>query len=208
MSNPLLQHAPGRPLDPLGRRILVAASELLSERGPESLGVRAIAERAGTSTMGVYSRFGGKLGVIEALYLEGFERLQRETEPLAEEAEPLAAIEALCMAYRESALAHATHYAIMFGHAFPGFEPSPEARAEAFESFERVVVATLKRAVDAGRLRGEPLELAYRIWALAHGMVSLELAGVMKRFQAAANARLYRRAVRACLEGLGGAPLA
>ena len=37
--------------------------------------MRRIAAAAGCSTMGLYSRFGGKDGVVDELYAEGFERL-------------------------------------------------------------------------------------------------------------------------------------
>ena len=186
----------------MGDRILAAASQILSEQGAQGLSVRRIAEQAGTSTMGVYSRFGSKLGVIDALYREGFERLWEATEPVLQQGEPLAVIEELCVVYRNTALANATHYEIMFGHAFPGFEPSPEARTAAYGSFDGVVVETMRAAIDAGSLRGDPLELAYRLWSLVHGMVSLELSGVLPPPTAAMSERLLRRAVRSYLRGL------
>src|SRR4051794_24641041 len=64
-----------RPLDEQGHALLDAASRLLSTEGPGALTVRRIATEAGCSTMGVYSRFGGKDGVVEELYKEGVERL-------------------------------------------------------------------------------------------------------------------------------------
>ncbi len=202
MSSALWRETQDRPRDPLGDRILAAASRILSETGAAGLNVRSIAKQAGTSTMGVYSRFGGKLGLVEALYREGFERLRGKTEPLVSAGEPLEALEALCVAYRDTALANATHYEIMFGRAVAGFEPGPQARAEAFGSFDRVVVRAIRRAVDAGLLRGDPLELGLRLWALAHGMVSLELNRVLPPSPTAASERRYRRAIRAHLQGL------
>ena len=67
--------AMARTRDEQGRRILEAASGLLSEEGASALSVRRIATAAGCSTMGLYSRFGGKDGVVDELYAEGFERL-------------------------------------------------------------------------------------------------------------------------------------
>lgn len=55
--------------------LLSAASTLLADEGPEALTVRRIAATAGVSTMGVYSRFGGKDGVVDALFREGFDGL-------------------------------------------------------------------------------------------------------------------------------------
>ncbi|MDJ0867346.1 MAG: TetR/AcrR family transcriptional regulator [Myxococcota bacterium] len=197
-----LPSSPERAQDALGQRILAAASALLSERGAEGLSVRGIAERAGTSTMGVYSRFGGKHGVVDALFREGFERLHRETAPLAGSDGSLEAIVASSLAYRRTALAHATHYEIMFGRAVPGFEPSTEARAAASASFEHVVVEAVRRAVDAGLLQGDPFEIGFRLWSLVHGMVSLELNGAVPAVSEAAGERRHLRAVRAYLDGM------
>ena len=62
-------------LDSVGSTLLKAASDLLATEGPGALTVRRIANAAGVSTMNVYSRFGGKDGVVEQLFIEGFTRL-------------------------------------------------------------------------------------------------------------------------------------
>ena len=54
--------------DELRSRIHAAAEALLEEEGIDGVQVREVAERAGTSTMGVYSRFGGKAGLLDSLY--------------------------------------------------------------------------------------------------------------------------------------------
>src|SRR5207248_521667 len=61
--------------DEQSRAILGAASRILSEEGAGALTVRRIASEAGCSTMGLYSRFGGKDGVVDELYVEGFREL-------------------------------------------------------------------------------------------------------------------------------------
>ena len=53
-------------------KILEAAGEILHEEGVGALSVRHIAKRAGISTMGVYSYFGGKDQVCEQLYIAAF----------------------------------------------------------------------------------------------------------------------------------------
>ena len=54
-------------------KILTAASEIFAETGTAGLSVRAISSRAGLSTMGIYNHFQGKQGILDALYIEGFE---------------------------------------------------------------------------------------------------------------------------------------
>ena len=57
------------------QRILDAAHAVFAESGLAGLSVRAIAARAGLSTIGVYSHFKGKCGILLALYADGFARL-------------------------------------------------------------------------------------------------------------------------------------
>src|SRR5512138_3570780 len=63
--------------DDVEQALLEAAARLLTDEGPEALSVRRVAAEAGVSAMGVYSRFGGKQGLVEALFLDGFARLER-----------------------------------------------------------------------------------------------------------------------------------
>ena len=60
--------------DTTSSALMKAAADLLASEGPEALTVRRIAATAGCSTMGLYSRFGGKDGVVERLWLDGFAR--------------------------------------------------------------------------------------------------------------------------------------
>jgi AcrR family transcriptional regulator len=53
-------------------RILDAALRLLADEGHAALTVRRVATEAGCSTIGVYTWFGGKDGLIDALWTEGF----------------------------------------------------------------------------------------------------------------------------------------
>src|SRR5690242_9322620 len=144
-----------RTRDEQGRRILEAASELLSTEGASALSVRKIAAAAGCSTMGLYSRFGGKDGVVDELYAEGFERLVDAMKANQPTDDPLADLRQGANCYRDSALANATHYMVMFGGAVPGFEPSDASHELAHAAFNGLV-GKVKRCTDAGVLDGSP----------------------------------------------------
>ena len=73
-----------RHYDGTSEALLTAAHRLLAEDGPEALTVRRIAGEAGMSTMNVYSRFGGKDGVIDELYADGYRRLVTEIDSVPE----------------------------------------------------------------------------------------------------------------------------
>jgi len=166
-----------RTRDEQGQRILEAASELLSKEGASALSVRRIASEAGCSTMGLYSRFGGKDGVVDELYAEGFERLIGAMKANLPTDDPLADLRRGAVCYRDTALANATHYMVMFGGAVPGFVPSDASHELAHAAFGGLV-AKVARCTDAGILVGRPNELAEVLWGSIHGLVMLELVGI------------------------------
>jgi AcrR family transcriptional regulator len=140
------------------------------------LTMRRVAGVAGCSTTVLYTMFGGKEGLADALYLEGFERLRRRLEAVPDD-DPLARLGALAHAYRANALAERAYYGVMFQQAIPGFRPSAASLAVAGASLG-VLARAVRAAMDAGVLRpGDPGPVAEVLWAAVHGVVSLELAG-------------------------------
>jgi AcrR family transcriptional regulator len=181
----------------LRRALLDAASGLLLEEGPGALTMRRVAGAVGCSTTVLYTMFGGKEGLADALYREGFERLRRRLEAVDGAPGPQARLGALAHAYRDSALAERSYYGVMFQQAIPGFRPSPGSLAVAGASLE-VLTRAVGAAMAAGVLRpGDPRAVAEVLWAAVHGAVSLELAGhfpdpgvALDRFRTLASAAI------------------
>jgi AcrR family transcriptional regulator len=165
------------PTDELTRRLVDTAGRLLADHGVDGLSLRRLATAADTSTMSVYTRFGGKPQLLTAMYREGFARLGSF---LAEASEggraPLELLAETGRAYRRAALASPTLYGLMFGPPPPGLDPSPED-AEAAHATFRPLVDAVSRCVAEGDLVGDPERIALHLWAVVHGMVGLELAG-------------------------------
>src|SRR5262245_13636752 len=133
--------------------ILEAASRLLADEGPGALTVRRIASEAGGSTMNVYSRFGGKDGVVDALYRRGFRRLADMMLAARETKDPLADLRRCALRYRRFALEHPTYYSIMFDRVIPDFQPSADAHQDAAATLA-LLAGKVQRALDAGQLAG------------------------------------------------------
>jgi AcrR family transcriptional regulator len=160
----------------LRRRLLDTASVLREQHGPEVLTMRRIAAEAGCSTSVLYTAFGGKSGIAEALWKEGFDRLSTALDAVIGD-HPLERLAAIGRAYRTSALTNRSYYAVMFQRPIPGFEPSPEAYEASLRPL-RTLTDTVAECIDAGVFRGEdPRHIAGVLWAATHGAVSLELAG-------------------------------
>ena len=92
------------------QRILDAAHALFAESGLAGLSVRAIAARAGLSTIGVYSHFKGKRGILLALYADGFARLGDAADIAPQVAEGADLVALLVNRYIDFHRDHAAHY--------------------------------------------------------------------------------------------------
>jgi AcrR family transcriptional regulator len=156
--------------------LLEAAHRLLYADGPDALTVRRIASEAGMSTMNVYSRFGGKDGVIEEIYADGHRRLGAALSAVAVTDNVFDDLMNVADEYRSFAKAHSAYYGVMFRSTVPGFRPSDETRAEAL-----LALVSLGSRISAGQQSGcidskhNPEVVAAWLWAMCHGLVSFEL---------------------------------
>ena len=184
--------------------LLDAAHDLLASHGATALTVRGVATRAGMSTMNVYSRFGGKDGLVDELFTDGFRRLQDAMRQVGDSDDPLADLRSCGAAYRRFAMENPTYYAVMFQRPVPDFEPSPDAQDVAFGALA-ILSDRLVRAMDAGMLTpADPLATAASVWATCHGLVSLEL--TENRPHGIEWEPVYERTIDALLRGLGARP--
>src|SRR6185436_13872879 len=94
--------------------LLAAAHDLLAKEGPGALTVRRIAAAAGMSTMNVYSRFGGKDGVLDELFIDGFRRMGEEMGETPMSDDPAADLLSCGRSYRRFAKRNPTYYSLMF----------------------------------------------------------------------------------------------
>lgn len=155
--------------------LLQAAHDLLAAEGPAALSVRRIAAAAGVSTMNVYSRFGGKDGVLDELWVDGFRRLGESMNDFPLTDDPLENLRRCGRTYRSFARANPTYYSLMFDQAIPDFHPSEHAKAVALDSLARVV-DRVQAAMDEGAIpTGDAYQVAVGLWACEHGLVSLEM---------------------------------
>ena len=181
--------------------ILAAAIEILHARGAGALTVRSVANAAGCSTTGVYTWFGGKNGLVDAIFMDGFRRFGATLHAARAAARADTPLAGLADAYRDWALANPTHYMVMFGRAVPDFEPSDEAIAIARGTFATLVdVAAI--TIRDGDVVGAPDDVAHHLWAGMHGYVSLELAGMDMARSAEERAVRFQQGLRRLLRGL------
>lgn len=165
----------GRALDDVGQALLLATHEVLAQEGPFGLTVRRVAQAAGVSTMNVYSRFGGKDGLIEQLFIDGFSRLGEQMGSLPRTDDPIADMRCCRTAYRRFALDNPTYYTVMFDSVIPDWRPSAPAESVAMRALA-CVASQAQRAIDAGLVVAtDAMSVAASMWATSHGLISLEM---------------------------------
>jgi AcrR family transcriptional regulator len=121
--------------------------------------------------MGVYTHFGSKQGLLEQLYLHGFERLEERLDSVPSRGQAGEELLAFALAYRRFALDNEALYRLMFERAAPDFVPSDASRMAGLATFEM-----LAARVAAGRPdRTDSGADAHLVWATMHGLVSIEL---------------------------------
>jgi AcrR family transcriptional regulator len=149
------------PLSARAREIVAAARDLLDAEGPEALTMRRLGERLGIRAPSLYKHLPDKAAVEVALMADGLAELAAVLEAAVRGA-PGDPLPPLGAAYRDFALAHPHLYRLMTDR------PLPRDRLPAGVE-DRAAAPLLAAAGSVARARA--------VWAFAHGMVLLELAG-------------------------------
>src|SRR4051794_23657128 len=192
----------GRPRehDDAVRLALLAAAERLVERdGAEALSVRAVADIVGTTTRAIYSVFGSKAGLLEALAARLFELLSEAIDAVALTDDPAADLVAASLeGFRRTALEHAALYNLVFLRVVPDLALGAHFEEVAGRAFGRLEV--LVRRVVPGASAGEARVAAHAVHALTEGLATMELRGALGPQRTAS--RTWRLAVNALIQGL------
>ncbi len=169
-------------LDLRREALLEAAAQVLAQDGPHGLSLRRVATRAGGSTQLVYTLFGGKPGLADALYAEGFRRLAAQMSASLPTPEPTGDPERLMgigRAYRTFAQREPAFFAVMFGRAIPDFTPLRSTKTYGRQCTFGLLLAEVQACLDRGTLvAGRADDLARLCWLTVHGLASLEAAGM------------------------------
>jgi AcrR family transcriptional regulator len=186
--------------------LLAAAEQLVAERGPAALSVRAVADAAGTTTRAVYSLFGSKDGLlVEALAHDAFEFLYTEIGQLPETDDPVSdLIDVGLIVFRRLVREHPALYRIAFQRIVPGFAAGPELTATRQKAWEQLV-AKVERLRPSGQLGEKPAtEAAVEFIAMMDGLGSAELRGTVLRLLPEGSEELaWRTALTTVIRGWG-----
>ena len=157
-------------------KLLATATHILQQEGAQALSLRHIATQADTSTQMIYTLFGGKEGLIQALYEEGFARQEAWLGQVSYQQDGRAYLRALLLACRAFAHQEPLLYEIMFGRLIPEFEPplaESMRRCGAYVLLSQVVASQLVGIKSPERARA----VTDALWLALHGALRMELRG-------------------------------
>jgi AcrR family transcriptional regulator len=190
-------------------RFLDAALSVLFDRGVNSLTVRGVAEAAGASTISVYARFGGRSGLLDALYERTFDSLREMLEGLPPAGpDGIGDLADLAVEYRLFARDNPPRYSLMFERPVPDFDPDPALRSAVLRTTFVLFIERVQRVCPPGT---DARSAGYQLWTTMHGLVSAELmiasrtplTGWFIPPTEEANEQIYRAGVRSMIAGLG-----
>lgn len=106
--------------------ILDAAWEQVRVSGLAALSLRDLARSVGMQPPSLYSYFGSKNAIYDAMYAQGAQQFvdeQKASMPLPDD--PLEALKAVVHFFVEFCASDLARYQLLFQRTIPGFEPSP-----------------------------------------------------------------------------------
>lgn len=182
--------------------ILSAARELIAEKGADNLSLREIARRIDYSPAGLYEYFGSKEEIICALCDRGNAQLSSYLKRVPLDLPLEDYLVELLEAYLDFARQNPELYTVMFLQLTIGVSEFPtEPPSE--DSFGFLAKA-VQRGIDEGLFSTSDdyglFEIAYSMWAMAHGMAMLQV-GYMRDFNFDFRTA-DREAVRTFVKGL------
>ena len=162
----------------LRRALLDEALRTIETQGVERLTLRTVGARLGVSRSALYRHFADKQSLLATVGKEGFRKLRQALADAWEEnGHGRAGFDAMHRAYVQFAVAHPSHYRVMFGGFIESAAKDDHFISEARAAFQ-VLVDALVEQQNAGDIRrDDPVLMARFVWALVHGTAMLFING-------------------------------
>jgi AcrR family transcriptional regulator len=153
---------------------IVAAQQVIAERGIENLSLREVARKLGVSHQAPYKHYPSRDHLLSEVMRRCFQRFAQHLDSRARFEDPAQDLESLGQQYLAYARQHPLEYRLMFSTTWPEAAASPELVRDATHAFD-VLRGVLRRLHGDTATARETVELdALYIWSTMHG-----LAGVM-----------------------------
>lgn len=190
----------------LGQALIEAAISLIAQHGVAGFSLREAAVHIGVSPSAAYRHFSSKEDLLNAVAMDGFQRLalqmeqsMAEARSLNPESPALAAFQALGLAYVTFAVNNTPHFQVMFGLPLRK-EPDTERMSP-----YRLLQAALDDLVAVKVLAVEDRTGAeLYAWSVVHGLAELLTGGAISLSDGGID-DIFKSLVPRILAGLGSA---
>jgi AcrR family transcriptional regulator len=180
---------------------IVAAQEVIAERGLENLSLREVARRLGVSHQAPYKHYPSRDHLLTEVMRRCFQHFAAHLDARPRHDDPAQDLESLGLQYLDYARRHPLEYRLMFGTTWP--EPAGEAELtrDATHAFD-VLREVLRRMHGDTPERRDAVDLdALYIWSTVHGLAGVMNGPCIDRLDV--RARVLRQAVRHAMERMG-----
>ena len=165
----------------LRRALLDEALRTIQAHGANHLTLRAVGERLGVSRSALYRHFADKQALLAAAACEGFRMLRQAVADAWEHnGHGPTGFEAMAKSYVQFAVAHPSHYRVMFGGFIESAAKDEDLMGEARAAFQVLVDAIVDQQNNGLIRRDDPVLIARFTWALVHGISMLVIDGQLR----------------------------
>jgi AcrR family transcriptional regulator len=176
--------------------ILDAALARFQREGLAGVSMRAVAADVGMSPMGLYRHYPDRDALIDAMVDRCLVAFEQALAPQSSAGGSLQRLRRMMRAYVDFALGERAMYDLLFRATRPSTDPFlDEYKAGTSPSFEALRSLVAGAMAESEGASANSVDAAVSIWAQAHGLVSLFLAG---RF--GGGEPLFRRFYTRCMD--------
>jgi len=179
-THPRSRRKPAKPYHhgDLRRALLDEAVRTIQTHGVEHLTLRSVGERLGVSRSALYRHFADKQSLLATVGKEGFRKLQRALADAWEQnRRGRIGFQAMGKAYVQFAVAHPSHYRVMFGRFIESAAKDDHFLTEAKAAFQVLVDALVEQQSSGDIRRDDAVLMGRFVWALVHGTAMLVIDG-------------------------------
>jgi AcrR family transcriptional regulator len=189
-----------RPLE-LRDACIVAAQQVIAERGIENLSLREVARRLGVSHQAPYKHYPSRDQLLAEVMRRCFQRFAAHLDARPRHEDAARDLESLGLQYLAYAREHPLEYRLMFSTTWPESAAQADLVNDATHAFDVLRGVLLRLHGDSAAVR-ETVELdALYIWSTVHGLAGVMNGPCIDRLDL--EARVLKRAVRHAMDRMG-----
>jgi AcrR family transcriptional regulator len=197
---PAKKNTPEPPLE-LRDACIVAAQEVIAERGIENLSLRDVARKLGVSHQAPYKHYPSRDHLLAEVMRRCFQRFAAHLDARPRFDDPEQDLESLGTQYLAYAHRHPLEYRLMFSTTWPASADEFDLASDATHAFD-VLRGVLRRMHGETAAMREAVELdALYIWSTMHGLAGVMNGQCVDTLDLKAN--VLKRAVRHSMQRMG-----